>query len=74
MLFSPSRTIGLIQSTWERFAAVTLDQVRQTAKDMLDPERLVWVVIGDLSKIEESVRSLDYGEVEIWDAVGERIR
>jgi hypothetical protein len=31
-------------------------------------------VVGDLSQIEDKVRSLEYGEVEVWDAFGKRIR
>ena len=28
---------------------------------------LTWVVVGDLAQIEDKVRSLGYGEVEVWD-------
>ena len=30
--------------------------------------------LGDLEQIEEKVRSLNYGEVEVWDGFGNRLR
>jgi hypothetical protein len=34
------------------------------------PEVLTWVVVGDLAKIEKSVRALNIGEVTILDTDG----
>ena len=58
----------------ERIAAVTIDGVAERARSIMDPDELTWVVVGDLAEIEADVRSLDYGEVEVWDAFGERLR
>ncbi len=58
----------------QRIAAVTLDGITARAREVLDPERLTWVVVGDLSRIEDEVRALEYGEVEEWDAFGQRVR
>jgi len=58
----------------ERLAAITTDGVIARAKSVIDPNRLTWVVVGDLEQIEEKVRSLNYGEVEVWDAFGEQQR
>ena len=41
---------------------------------VIDPGRLTWVVVGDLGEIEENVRSLELGPVEVWDGFGNRIR
>ena len=57
-----------------RIRAVTLDQVNATARQLIEPGKLTWVVVGDLAKIEEGVRALGYGAVEVWDAYGNRIR
>ncbi|MEZ5937226.1 MAG: pitrilysin family protein [Hyphomonadaceae bacterium] len=53
---------------------VTLDDVRKTAKELLPDQNLVWVIVGDLSKIEADVRSLNLGEVTVVDARGEPVR
>ncbi|KFN45518.1 hypothetical protein N790_09885 [Arenimonas malthae CC-JY-1] len=43
------------------------------AAGTLKPEALTWVVVGDLSKIEEGVRALDLGEVQVVDADGKPV-
>ena len=57
-----------------RIAEVTLQKVHASARDTIDPKRLVWVVVGDLEEIEEPVRALNYGPVEVWDAYGNKLR
>ena len=58
----------------ERLAAITTDGVVARAKSVMEPGKLTWVVVGDLEQIEDKVRSLNYGEVEVWDAFGKRLR
>ncbi|MCG8505716.1 MAG: insulinase family protein, partial [Sphingomonadales bacterium] len=62
------------ESAASRIRAVTLEQVNATAKELIDPGKLTWVIVGDLAKIEAGVRALDYGAVEVWDAYGDPIR
>ena len=57
-----------------RTLAVAVHDVNRIAGKLVDPDKLTWVVIGDLREIEDDVRSLGYGEVEIWDADGKRLR
>ena len=58
------------ESTAARVEAVTLEGVNARASEVLRPEDLVWVIVGDLGKIEDKVRSLEYGPVEVWDGFG----
>jgi zinc protease len=58
----------------ERVAAITTDGVVARTKEVIDPTKLTWVIAGDLEQIEEKVRSLNYGDVEVWDAFGKRLR
>ena len=62
------------ESTAARVAAVTLDGVNERAREVIRPDELTWVIVGDLEKIEDDVRALSYGDVEIWDGFGNRIR
>ena len=62
------------ESAADRIEAVTTDGVEARARDLIDPGKLTWLITGDLEKIEDSVRALDYGEVEVWDAFGKRLR
>ncbi|WP_028918388.1 pitrilysin family protein [Pseudoxanthomonas sp. J35] len=52
--------------------ALTVDQVKEAAST-IDPDRLVWVVVGDVSKVEAPVRALELGEVHIVDADGKPV-
>ena len=62
------------ESAADRIDGVTPDGVAARAKSVIDTSQLTWVVVGDLEKIEEAVRALDYGSVEVWDAFGEKLR
>lgn len=57
-----------------RMEAVSLDAVNARAREAIRPDELLWIVVGDLAKIEDEVRSLGYGPVEVWDAFGNRLR
>ncbi|RPE80241.1 M16 family metallopeptidase [Vulcaniibacterium tengchongense] len=49
--------------------ALTPEQVKRAAAT-LDPNALTWVVVGDLERIEQPIRALDLGEVQVLDADG----
>jgi zinc protease len=57
----------------DRIRSTTLSDVSEAAKKYVQPDRLVWVVVGDREKIEEEVRSLEYGEVTFLDVDGNPI-
>ncbi len=57
----------------QRTEALPLDAVQAAAKN-IDPARLTWVIVGDLSKIEQPIRELGLGEVSILDADGRPLR
>lgn len=48
--------------------------ILETAQKMLRPDALTWVIVGDLKKIEQNIRKLNFANVEIWDAEGQKIR
>jgi predicted Zn-dependent peptidase len=48
---------------------MTPAQVKAAAAT-LDPNALTWVVVGDLSKIEQPIRALNMGDVTVVDANG----
>ncbi len=57
----------------EKYEALEIDAVQAAAQAAMKPEKLAWVIVGDRAKIEAGVRSLGLGEVEVWDADGNRI-
>jgi len=59
-----------VQTLKARTEAQTDDAVRAAAKEIIRPDALTWIVVGDLRKIEEPVRKLGIGKVEVIDADG----
>ena len=53
--------------------SVPLEQVRAAARGYLDQARLLVVVVGDLKQLEDPVRQLDLGPVEIVDPGGKPV-
>jgi len=56
-----------------KYAGLRTETITGTAQ-MLHPDALTWVVVGDLAKIEPRIRALKLGEVEVWDAEGRKLR
>jgi zinc protease len=53
-----------------RIRAQTLETVTAAARETIHPGELVWVVVGDRSKIEPGIRQLGLGEIRLIDADG----
>jgi zinc protease len=62
------------ESSADRIATVTLNDVHAVAESIVDSGELTWLIVGDLEMVEEEVRALSYGDVEVWDAFGNRVR
>jgi zinc protease len=58
------------QSFAEKIRTLKLTEVDAAAKKTVKPQSLIWVVVGDRSKIEAGVKSLNIGELKIIDANG----
>ena len=53
--------------------SMTRDSLAAAAKTVVQPDHLVWVVVGDRAKIEAGVRELNFGEVKFLDADGKPV-
>ncbi len=69
---------GLPDDYWNtlvpKVEALTPAQLAEAADKLVKPAALTWIVVGDLSKIEASVRKLNLGEVHVIDADGVAVR
>ena len=54
----------------DKVRAQTVGSVGAAAKAVIHPDNLVWVVVGDRSKIEAGIRELKLGEIRLIDADG----
>jgi zinc protease len=52
----------------QKALALTPESANEIAKKYILPDQLVWVVVGDMSKVEAGIRELDLGEVHKIDA------
>jgi zinc protease len=70
--------LGLPADYWSKYAAnmraLTEPQLAGAAKKFIRPDEIVWIVIGDLRKIEPGIRELNFGEIVRLNADGEPIQ
>ena len=57
----------------KKVTALQLADVKQIAQRLVHPDKLLWVVVGDLAKIEKEVRSLGFGDIHRIDTDGKVI-
>ncbi|MBT8050449.1 MAG: insulinase family protein, partial [Gammaproteobacteria bacterium] len=53
-----------------QYEAVNLEGVQGAAEQVMHPDKLTWLIVGDREKIESQVRELGLGEVSILDTDG----
>jgi zinc protease len=58
----------------EKALAVTPESANQIARKYVLPDHLIWVVVGDMSKVESGIRELNVGEVHKIDADGNPVK
>jgi zinc protease len=70
-------TYDLPDDYWDTYAdgvrSVSAEQIAIAAEEIIKPENLVWVVVGDRAKIESRVRQLELGEITFLDSDGNKI-
>ena len=54
--------------------ALTPQQLQAAGTELVHPEGLTWIIVGDLATIEANVRALDLGEVKVLDTDGHVLR
>ncbi|MDA2923105.1 insulinase family protein [Acidobacteria bacterium AH-259-L09] len=54
----------------EKIRSLKLAQVEAAAQRVIHPDNLVWVVVGDRSKVEEAIGEVGLGEIHLIDADG----
>jgi zinc protease len=63
---------------WSKYGSnmrgLTESQLADAAKKFVRPDEIIWIVIGDLNKVEKGIRELGFGEVVKLSADGEVIR
>ncbi|GAB3382012.1 M16 family metallopeptidase [Massilia agri] len=58
----------------QKALSLTPAQANALAARSFTPDRLVWIVVGDMSKVESGIRALNIGEVRKIDADGKPVQ
>ncbi|HEX5786623.1 MAG TPA: pitrilysin family protein [Woeseiaceae bacterium] len=68
---------GYDDDYWDKYAervrGLSLAEVREAAQTYINPDNLVWVVVGDRDRIEDEVRALEFGPVTFLDENGQPV-
>ncbi|RDI98859.1 insulinase family protein [Dyella solisilvae] len=65
-----SRPDDYVQTLKARTQAVTQGDAQGALEEIIKPGAMTWVIVGDLKKIEQPVRALKLGEVQVIDGDG----
>ncbi|HEY7403922.1 MAG TPA: pitrilysin family protein [Candidatus Angelobacter sp.] len=58
----------------QKATSVTPDSANAIAKKLIQPQHVVWVVVGDMSKVEHGIEELNLGEIHKIDADGNALQ
>jgi zinc protease len=58
----------------QKAMSLTPDGANEIAKKYIQPDHLIWVVVGDMSKVEAGIRELNLGDVHKIDADGNPVQ
>jgi len=67
-------TYDLPDDYWDTYAdrvrSLSQEQIVTAAEEVIKPNNMIWVVVGDKSKIESKIRELELGEITLLDVDG----
>ncbi|MDB6124497.1 MAG: peptidase domain protein [Pedosphaera sp.] len=58
----------------DKVRALSLSELSKAAQEVVHPDQLVWVIVGDGSKIEQGIRDLHWGDIQLLDADGNPVK
>ena len=53
-----------------RYEAIKLENIQGAAENVLHPDKLTWLIVGDRKEIEDKIRGMNLGKVSIMDVDG----
>ncbi len=73
-LFSYDLPLDYYSTLPDRLNAVSAEQAQAVAKKYILPEKIIVLAVGDRAKIEEELKKLNLGKVEIRDTEGKLVK
>ena len=62
------------QTYTEKLRGLKTAQLSAALPKLIQPDHLVWVIVGDRSKIEAGIRELGMGEIQLIDSDGNPVQ
>lgn len=56
-----------------KYEALDIEAIKAAAQENIHPGKLVWLIVGDRAQIEAGIRELNLGDLEVWDADGNKL-
>jgi len=56
-----------------QYEAMDLERVQAAAEEVMHPDKLAWLIVGDKEAIEAQIADMDLGEVQVLDADGKPV-
>jgi zinc protease len=69
-LFTYDLPLDYFSTLTDRINAVTIEQAQAAAQKYIFPDKMIILAVGDRAKIEEDMKKLNLGKVEIRDTDG----
>jgi zinc protease len=60
-----NRSDDYLESLPEAYQAIKIEDIHQATNTYIDPNIWTWIIVGDLSIIENEIRELELGKIEI---------
>jgi zinc protease len=73
-LFTYDLPLDYFSSLPDRINAVTAEQARSVAQKYIQPDKMIVLAVGDRAKIEEDMKKLNLGKMEIRDTDGKVVK
>jgi zinc protease len=64
------RSDDYVPSLKAKYEGLNLENIQGAAEEVLNPDKLIWLIIGDRAEIESQLSELNLGEIEIMDSDG----
>ena len=64
------RADDYVSTLKSQYEAIKLENVQGAAENVLHPDKLTWLIVGDRKEIEEKIRGMNLGKVSIMDVDG----
>jgi zinc protease len=68
------RPLDYAATLTERYRALRLTDLQSAANDIVHPQSLIWVIVGDLAQIRGQVEKLNLAPIEVWNDDGQPVK